>query len=184
MLSSNLNLISGKPRLRYSPTDYPDIVIAAVSGRIESDYLYILKSVIAPELTKSNSLKLRELRLLASIGFYDRPVTVSYISEKLRFESATVSRASLLLEKEGFITRTDNPADSRSVILELTELGEQLATKYMETVSYLYNKLETAADTSLSNEEKLQFLNILVKINTRSTAMRDLCEQELKRNRK
>jgi DNA-binding MarR family transcriptional regulator len=51
------------------------------------------------------------------------PVSQQALADALRLQKSTVSRLVDQLERQGLVTRSTNPADRRSVLLELTPTG-------------------------------------------------------------
>lgn len=84
------------------------------------------------------------------------------ISRQLGVTSANVTYLIDGLEKEGLVRRSVNQQDRRVTFVELTEKGDALAT---ELVPLIGQFMATTAST-LTDEEKRQFINLLVKFRT------------------
>jgi DNA-binding MarR family transcriptional regulator len=163
------------PNLVVNPADYFDTTFQAYSERVGDDYTFILKRAVIPGLGNIGALKLRELRILASLDFFDRPLTPVQVSEMLRYDPATVTRATRLLCNAGMMIRADNLKDTRSVLLIPTEKGKALAHTYRERIQEVFGAFEQDLNQPFRDSEKLEYLNMVVKANKRSAAMRQLC---------
>lgn len=169
----NLDLIRDiRPKLRVNPAEYADTTFQALSEKIADDYNVIIKNCVLPTIKDRSGLKMRELRVMACLDFYDMPLTPAHVAAMLRYDPATVTRAVGCLVKAGMVSRTGNERDTRSVVLNLTEKGASLAALYAHRVKTTFNTLEMMIEKSLSPEEKTQFLTILYKISRRTSSMR------------
>ena len=128
-----------------------------------------------PDLTGLGDLSLLELRVLVSAGFYASPLSPAQISEVLRYDPSSVSRAADSLEKAGMIERLPNPQDTRSVWLKLTPRGEKLTQAFAEKVKTVFSGYEVQMAYSLTREEKLNFMKTFLKISRRAETMKQLC---------
>lgn len=63
---------------------------------------------------------------LFAIAFADPPVTTLKMAERLKLRWPTMVRTLANLEGEGFITRSDNPDDGRSRLIEITGEGRDM----------------------------------------------------------
>jgi DNA-binding MarR family transcriptional regulator len=63
--------------------------------------------------------------LLSAVRASDGRETQAAIGKRLGLSRATVSEASVLLEKSGLVIRASSPTDQRSVLLSLTALGHK-----------------------------------------------------------
>lgn len=166
-----------RPNLVANPTDFTDTTFHAYSEKIEDDYTYILKRAVVPGLGDIGILKLRELRVLVSLDFFDAPLTPVQVSELLRYDPATVTRASERLITEGHIVKADNIRDTRSILLIPTDSGKALAKAYRDQVQLVFSRLEQDLSVQFDDAEKLEYLNMIVKVSKRSGAMRSWCKQ-------
>ncbi len=161
--------------LTVNPADYADTTFQAYGERLSDDYNFILKKVVVPGLPGLGDLKLRELRILATLSFFNKPLSPIQVSELLCYDPATVTRASVKLVGEGKIKRNTNNFDTRSVLLALTQTGQTLATAYQTRIRHVFSTLEQDIHYHMSDTEKIELLNLMVKINKRSNALRALC---------
>jgi DNA-binding MarR family transcriptional regulator len=67
-----------------------------------------------------------EVELLIPLRYADPPLTAIRLAEHLGMSRAGVSKTLANLERRGLISRTRNPADRRSALLELTPTGARL----------------------------------------------------------
>ena len=172
---SSTGRYSKNPNLLVNPADYADTTFQAYAEKVEDDYTYILKRAVLPGLGDLEGLKLRELRVLASLDFYDASLTPVQVSDLLRYDPATVTRATDRLLSAGMMVRAENLQDTRSVLLVPTDKGKALAKKYRDRIQEVFSALEQDLDEQFSESEKLEYLNMIVKINKRSNAMRRWC---------
>ena len=68
----------------------------------------------------------------------ERRATVKRLGQRLYLDSGTLTPLLKKLEQMGWITRTRDPQDERSVIVELTEMGERLEEKAREIPEQLF----------------------------------------------
>lgn len=170
----SLALTSAGKGVNINPAQFADTTFQNYAEKIASDYTDIIKARVLPNLKNLGDLKLRELRILICLHFFDIPITPAQVAEILRFDPATVSRAIRKMEKVGKLTREDNGKDKRSIRLKLTAEGIKLAEVYVDTISDVFNELEQGLLYGLSAEEKTTFLNVMVKISRRAEAMKVL----------
>lgn len=161
-----------RPKLKINPESYADTTFQALSEKIADDYEAIIKACIMPSIGDTHSLKLRELRVMACLEFYDAALTPAHISAMLRYDPATVTRAVSRLEQAGMVTRKSNHMDTRSFLLSLTESGEALAKLYAKRVKTVFTTLETMIEKSMSDHEKTEYLTAIYKVSKRTEAMR------------
>ncbi len=164
----------GEGSLRYEPVKFVDTTFQNYAEKISSDYDEIIKGIVLPALDSGGELKLRDLRVLTSIYFFEVPITPAQVAEILRYDPATVSRSIKKLEDQGFVTRSDNGQDKRSVRLHLTESGAELGHDYTEAIDQTFSQLEDGLLYGLSADEKATFLKVMVKISRRAEAMKIL----------
>jgi len=90
-------------------------------------------------------------------------ITPADLAEKTGVTRATISGLLDGLEKDGLVERRPDPVDRRLTRLHLTKGGEQLLTR----VRSPYCEWFTSIIEPLSNDERLQLVNILQKIQLR-----------------
>lgn len=161
-----------RPKLKVKPEVYADTTFQALSEKIADDYEAIIKTCIMPSIGDTHGLKLRELRVMACLNFYDAALTPAHIAAMLRYDPATVTRAVSRLEKADMLTKKDNHMDTRSFHLVLTKTGIELANLYTRRVKTVFTTLESMIEKSLSRQEKTEYLTAVYKISKRTEAMR------------
>ncbi len=121
------------------------------------------------------------LNTLAVIEGAERPLTPSEISERTFRSSATMTSILDVLERRGWIRRIPNPADRRSVLIEITDDGYAIADRFLPGV----RKIERAVMGDLSTRELAALMNILTKIleSTARVCAADPLPLEGRRNR-
>lgn len=97
---------------------------------------------------------------LAVIDGAGTPLTPTQISERVLVASATMTSTLDLLERRGWITRTWNPHDRRSVLVEITPHGRDTADRMLAGV----RSLEVKTLSGLTPAERKQLLRLLAKV--------------------
>lgn len=97
---------------------------------------------------------------LAVLDGAGQPLTPSEISERLLVASATMTSTLDLLEHRGWIRRTPNPEDRRSVLVQITPEGQAAADQLLPGI----RELERRTMSGLSTEEQTQLLDLLARI--------------------
>ena len=88
----------------------------------------------------------------------EKETTVKALGEKLFLDSGTMTPVLKSLEQKGLVVRKRSEMDERSVIIYITEVGEQLKEKAKEI------PLKVAGCVVLNGEEALQLYKLLYKI--------------------
>ena len=101
---------------------------------------------------------------LAVIDGADMLLTPSQVSDRLLIASATMTATLDLLEYRGWIRRTPNPGDRRSVLIEITPQGRDTADQLLPGI----RKVERRILSALSPAERAHLLDLLAKILARS----------------
>jgi DNA-binding MarR family transcriptional regulator len=89
-----------------------------------------------------------------------KPIPVTEIVQQTGKAKSTVTSNLKTLEKYGYIAKTVNPKDTRSILISLTEKGKQLLPLF-ETIS---ERVRDVFYQNLTPEEKQAFLQTLEKI--------------------
>lgn len=71
-------------------------------------------------------LSIPEWRVLAHLAQAKEPLSVREIHQRVDMDKSKISRAAARLERNGLVTKRENPQDRRLVDLELTEAGRDL----------------------------------------------------------
>lgn len=90
------------------------------------------------------------------------PATMGDLSDYTLSDKASVTRTVSLLEKAGFVKRTQSPEDRRVIVIELTSKGKVLAQK----AQHIRNSIGQKLNESLSDKERKQFISLVHKIVT------------------
>ncbi len=88
-------------------------------------------------------------------------VMFNHLGEKLNLTSATLTGIVDRLEKTGFVERQPNPKDRRSVLVALTEAGEDILPEIRSTMVSANKEFLSG----LSIEEEIMFRGLLNRIN-------------------
>jgi DNA-binding MarR family transcriptional regulator len=107
---------------------------------------------------------------LAVVEGADRPLTPSEISERVLVASATMTSTLDVLESRGWVVRTPNPDDRRSVLVSATEEGRAVADRFLPGI----REWERDTMSALSPKEREQLVTLLAKVLSRAA---ELAEQ-------
>ena len=100
------------------------------------------------------------LNCLAVVEGADQPLTPSEISERTVVSSATMTGTLDQLEYRGWVRRLPNPADRRSVFVEIAPEGRAVADQLLPGI----RKIEVGVLGALSPTELAMLLKLLGKI--------------------
>jgi DNA-binding MarR family transcriptional regulator len=101
---------------------------------------------------------------LAVIDGAAMPLTPSQVSDRVLAASATMTATLDLLEHRGWIRRTPNPGDRRSVLIEITPQGRATADQLLPGI----RKVERSILSALTPDERAHLLDLLAKVLARS----------------
>ncbi len=101
---------------------------------------------------------------LAVIDGAGTPLTPSQVSDRVLIASATMTATLDLLERRSWIRRIPNPADRRSVLIEITPEGRAAADQLLPGI----RTIERSILSVLTPGERAQLLDMLAKILTRT----------------
>lgn len=76
-------------------------------------------------------LYMREIHFLVAAET-DRPVSISFLAQKMEVTLGATSQMATKLEKKGLITRFPDPEDRRRTMVALTENGVHLRQQHLE----------------------------------------------------
>jgi DNA-binding MarR family transcriptional regulator len=97
---------------------------------------------------------------LAVIEGAGEPLTPSQVSERALVASATMTATLDLLEGRGWIVRRPNPADRRSVLVEVTEPGREVTDRLLPGI----RQVERSTMSALTERERTTLLRLLGKV--------------------
>jgi DNA-binding MarR family transcriptional regulator len=101
---------------------------------------------------------------LAVIEGADGPLTPTEIADRMLVPSATMTATLDTLESRGWVERSPNPADRRSILVSATAEGRAAADQFLPGI----RKVEVALVSALSPRERDQFLVMLGKLLARA----------------
>lgn len=104
---------------------------------------------------------------LAVIEGAGEALTPTQISERVLVAAATMTATLDLLEKRGWVVRTPNHADRRSILVEITEEGRAVTDRMLPGI----RQVELAVMSGLTERERRQLLRLLVKVLERAAAV-------------
>ena len=88
------------------------------------------------------------------------PMSPSELGDRLIVTRATVTGLLDSLERRGFVLRSPNPADRRSLLVEITPLGLEV----IQQVRTIVHRNETAWMSALSDAELRAYIDLLQRI--------------------
>ena len=97
---------------------------------------------------------------LAVIDGAGTPLTPSQVGDRVLIASATMTATLDLLERRGWIRRVPNPADRRSVLIEITPEGRATADQLLPGI----RTVERSILSALTHDERAHLLDLLAKI--------------------
>ena len=101
---------------------------------------------------------------LAVIDGAGAPLTPSQVSDRVLVASATMTATLDLLEYRGWIRRVPNPADRRSVLIEITPDGRATADQLLPGI----RTVEKSILSALAPGERAHLLDLLAKVLARA----------------
>jgi DNA-binding MarR family transcriptional regulator len=101
---------------------------------------------------------------LAVIDGAGTPLTPSQVADRVLTASATMTATLDLLERRGWIRRVPNPADRRSVLIEITPEGRATTDQLLPGI----RAVEQGILSALTHDEREYLLDLLAKILTRT----------------
>ena len=101
---------------------------------------------------------------LAVIDGAGAPLTPSQVSDRVLVASATMTAMLDLLEYRGWIRRVANPADRRSILIEITPDGRATADQLLPGI----RTVERSVLSALTTDERAQLLDLLSKVLARA----------------
>ena len=101
---------------------------------------------------------------LAVIDGAGTPLTPSQVSDRVLIASATMTATLDLLERRGWIRRVPNPADRRSVLIEITPDGRATTDQLLPGI----RTIERSILSALTGDERAHLLDLLAKILART----------------
>lgn len=110
--------------------------------------------------SKENALSPIQIQTLIFLLFHsDEQCKVSYLAQEFNMSKATISDSVKLLLQKGLIQKIDDPIDTRSYIIALTEEGKKTAEKSANFAFAIEKPLST-----LTEEQKETILSGLLKL--------------------
>lgn len=110
--------------------------------------------------SKENSLSPIQIQILIFLRFHsEEKCKVSYLADEFNMTKATISDSVRVLLKKELIQKFDNPNDTRSYLIGLTEQGKQLAER---SSNFTFN-IEKPLN-SLPEQQKKEILTGLLKV--------------------
>jgi DNA-binding MarR family transcriptional regulator len=104
---------------------------------------------------------------LAVIDGAAAPLTPSQIGDRVLVPSATMTSTLDLLEGRGWVVRTPNPEDRRSLLVNITPEGRAAANRILAGI----RKVEVATLSGLTLAERKQLLGLLAKVLERAAVV-------------
>lgn len=110
--------------------------------------------------SKENSLSPIQIQILIFLLFHsEEKCKVSYLAEEFNMTKATISDSIRVLLKKELVQKFNNPSDTRSYIIGLTNQGKQIAEKSANFTLNIEKPL-----SSLPEDQKKDILTGLLKV--------------------
>ena len=110
--------------------------------------------------SKENSLSPIQIQILIFLLFHsEEKCKVSYLAEEFNMTKATISDSIRVLLKKELVQKFNNPSDTRSYIIGLTNQGKQIAEKSANFTLNIEQPL-----SSLPEDQKKDILTGLLKV--------------------
>lgn len=97
---------------------------------------------------------------LAIVDGAGQPLTPSDIAERMLVSSATITSVLDTLERRGWVRRTPNPDDRRSLLIEITDDGRAMSDAFIPGL----HKLERTVMSGLDAAERKQLMALLARV--------------------
>ncbi|KPL66770.1 hypothetical protein SZ64_00820 [Erythrobacter sp. SG61-1L] len=120
------------------------------------NWMYRIDNLLRQETGQSRA----RWQVLFAIAFAEQPATMSDIAHRARVQWPTLVRVVESMERDGLITRENNPADKRSKLLRLTKAGDDVVAHIQPTL----DRERTALLSGLSDEDLPRCTAMLQKI--------------------
>lgn len=124
----------------------------------------VLMGLHEPRIEASLGISQTAAQALAVLDGAGEPLTPSQIGERLLVSSATMTSLLDTLEQRGWVRRTPNPDDRRSLLIEITAAGRVTADTFLPGL----HKLERRVMSELDDGERRQLLGLLERVLTRA----------------
>jgi len=111
-------------------TRFPELLFQMYCARISSDYMTFLNRHAIKSLTAVPKIKVRELRVLMCLDYFGEASTSISVAKIMRYDKATVARATSTLIEDGYIASEISDTDDREKPLWLTDKGHEAAQEY------------------------------------------------------
>ena len=143
------------------------------------DYLGCLSKRAINPLLKGKGIGVRELRVLMCIDYYVRPGADVHLSQAeiatvMRFDTATVARATAGLQAGGYVSLESDPDDDRLQLLAMTEAGRSLAGDYRERCQGLADRIDAHYGMGQDAASREYLLSAVTAIRNRAAVFADL----------
>jgi DNA-binding MarR family transcriptional regulator len=127
----------------------------------------VLMGLHEPRIEATLGASQTAAQALAVLDGAGEPLTPSQIGERLLVSSATMTSLLDTLEQRGWVLRTPNPDDRRSLLIEITDAGRATADVFLPGL----HKLERRVMSELDDEERAQLLGLLERVFARANAV-------------
>ena len=131
--------------MRTSSTEYPDADIA--STELFATLMrtgFVLGAELDRVVAASIGLNQAATNTLAVIEGADEPLTPSEISDRTLISSATMTSTLDRLERRGLVRRLPNPEDRRSVLVQVTEDGQEFCDRFLPGIHRVEREVMSA----------------------------------------
>ena len=121
---------------------------------------FVLGAELDRVVAASIGLNQAATNTLAVIEGADEPLTPSEISDRTLISSATMTSTLDRLERRGLVQRLPNPEDRRSVLVQVTQDGQEFCDRFLPGI----HRVEREVMSALSATERDQLMALLDKV--------------------
>lgn len=141
---------------------YPDVLPEAIETAIQFKVVSAQMHLNREEMFNSFGLTSGRFHLMMILKVEEKKqLSPSELAKRTQVTRATMTQFLDALERDQFISRSDDPKDRRGMLVELTEKG---IAKINEVMPHYLERL-TNFTKALSREERIQFHTLMEKIN-------------------
>ena len=149
-------------------TRFPELLFQMYCTRISRDYMTFLNRHAVNPLSARPKIKVRELRVLMCLDYFGEASTSIRVAKVMRYDKATVARATATLINDGYIEAEISDTDDREKPLWLTVKGHAAAQEYKEKSLAAINRADRITGTPQDPETMRRCLAALMMLRKRT----------------
>ena len=149
-------------------TRFPELLFQKYCARIASDYMTFFNRHAIKPLGAVPKIKIRELRVLMCLESFGEASTSVRMAKEMRFDKATIARATAALTDGGYIAAETSDIDDRAKPFWLTEKGLKAARDYKAKSSAALQRADQITGASQDKETARRSLAALLMLRNRT----------------